>query len=124
MLQAEKCLQKHSSGHHSGFKGTSLPRPSSETLAVSNPLKDICFENLPENLPRSIRDLARDLRPAEKPHIDLYRTQEIKPKSGFSWHKAKDYLKRLISQWDKSKCRCKDNYHAKKAQPQRGNINF
>ena len=65
MLQAEKCLQKHSSGHHSGFKGTSLPRPSSETLAVSNPLKDICFENLPENLPRSIRDLARDLRPAE-----------------------------------------------------------
>ena len=85
-----------------------LPRPSSETLAVSNPLKDICFENLPENLPRSIRDLARDLRPAEKPHIGLYRTQEIKPKSGFLWHKAKDYLKRSISQWDKSKCRCKD----------------
>ena len=67
MLQAGKYLPYHTnhSGSRDFFQYCLLPRPSSETLAVSNPLKDICFENLPENLPRSIRVLARDLRPAE-----------------------------------------------------------
>ena len=107
MLQAEKCLQKHSSGHHSGFKGTLFVTKT----VVWNPcsIQSIKRHLLRKSSRKSSQEHSRSSsRSPSSWNIDLYRTQEIKPKSGFLWHKAKDYLKRSISQWDKSKCRCKD----------------